>query len=52
MSYNPIFVILSFSNPLFFNGLKNELRASGNTKHKTPESNKSLQLIAWKYIKT
>jgi len=30
MSYNPNFVILSFSKPLFFRGLKNELRTSDN----------------------
>jgi hypothetical protein len=28
MPYNPIFVISSSSKPLFFKGLKNELRAS------------------------
>jgi hypothetical protein len=30
MAYNPTFVILSSLKPLFFNGLKNELRFSDN----------------------
>ena len=30
MAYNPTFVILSSSKPLFFNSLKNDLRFSDN----------------------
>jgi hypothetical protein len=36
MSCNPIFVILTSSNPLFFKGLKNELRASGHIEASDP----------------
>jgi hypothetical protein len=36
MSCNPIFVILTSSNPLFLKGLKNELRASGHIEASDP----------------
>src|SRR4029450_6964844 len=36
MSYHSIFVILLASNPLFFKGLKNELRSSGNIEASDP----------------
>ena len=36
MSYNPLFVILSSSESLFFKGLKNELRSLGNMEAEDP----------------